>query len=123
MVRLDYALLPHRGDWRAARIHEAADEFLVPLERVRGGGVAGAQRPPSGRALRVEGAEVSAVQREHGALTVRVYNASPESSVVSIEQGDAPRRGWQIDLLGRPVTPFDGEITLRAWEIATLRLD
>ena len=33
---VDYAVLPHRGDWRAARLHEAADEVLVPLEQVRG---------------------------------------------------------------------------------------
>ena len=36
--------MPHRGDWRAARLHDAADEFLVPLERVRGG-VPGGPRP------------------------------------------------------------------------------
>jgi alpha-mannosidase len=123
MLRIDYAVLPHGGDWRAARVHEAADEFLVPLERVRGGAVQGARRPPSGRALRVDGAEVSAVQREHGALVVRVFNASPEQAVATIAHEGAPARGWQIDLLGRPLEPFEAGVTLRPWEISTLRLD
>ena len=46
------------GDWRSARLAEAADEFLLPLERVRGGGMPGARRPPTGRALAVDGAQV-----------------------------------------------------------------
>jgi len=119
---VDYALLPHRGDWRAAQVHDAADEFLVPLERVRGGGVAGAARPSAGRALRVEGAEVSAVLRDAGWLVVRVYNASPEPSVATIDHEESPARGWRVDLLGRPQEAFEYAVELRPWEIATLRI-
>jgi alpha-mannosidase len=119
----EYALLPHRGDWQAARLHDAADELLVPLERVRGGGVAGAHRPPTGRTLRVEGAQVSAVTREAGRLEVRLVNASPEPGRATIAIAEAPATGWVIDLLGRPLGPLEGELALRPWEIVTLRLE
>ncbi len=121
-VAVDYALLPHRGSWREAGLHRAADAFLVPLERVRAGG---AQRsaPPSGRALRVEGAEVSAVRRDGGRLVVRVFNASPEPSEVSVAlDDDLAAAGDVVDLRGRPVGPFAGRHPLRPWEIVTLRL-
>ena len=117
-----YALLPHRGDWRAARLHDAADEFLVPLERVRGGGVAGANRPPSGAALLVDGAQVSAVLRDGDALVVRVYNASPVAATATIDHDSAPAQGWRIDLVGRPLGQFEGSLPLRPWEIATVRI-
>jgi alpha-mannosidase len=118
----EYAILPHHSDWESADLHAAADELLVPLERVRGGGVAGATRPAAGRTLRVDGAQVSAVTREAGDLVVRVVNASPAPTEVLLELGDAPASGWIVDLVGRPRAPFDGAVELTPWEIATLRL-
>src|SRR6185295_3157358 len=44
---VDYAVLPHRGDWRAARLHDAADELLVSLERVRAVGATDATLSPT----------------------------------------------------------------------------
>jgi hypothetical protein len=121
-LALSYALLPHRGDWRAAGLHDAADEFLVPLERVRGGGVAGANRAPSGSALRVDGAQVSAVLRDGDGLVVRLYNASPEAATATINHENTPAQGWHIDLVGRPLSQFEGSFALRPWEIATVRV-
>ena len=120
-VTLDYALLPHRGDWRAAALYEAADELLVPLERTRVTSPS-ATEPASGQALAVHGASVSAVGREAGSLVVRVFNPAPTVSTVSVEHRGAPARGWVVDLLGRPQEPFDGVTELRPWGIATLRL-
>ena len=119
---VEYAVMPHRGDWRDAHLHDAADDFLVPLERVRGG-VPGGPRAPTGRALRVAGAQVSAVVREPGGLVVRVSNQSPRASVAAVEVGGAPSTGWIVDLIGGPLEPFAGEVALGPWEIATLRLD
>ena len=99
----------------------AADAFLVPFERARGG-VPGARRPASGSALRVDGAEVSAVTRTAGGLTVRVFRTAAESGEVTIEHEGAPARGWIVDLAGRPVAPFEGGVELRPWEICTLQL-
>jgi alpha-mannosidase len=118
--RVEYAVLPHRGDWRAADCYGAADAFSVPLERVRGG--AGGRRPPSGQALRVDGAEVSAVVRAPGGLTVRVFRTEPTDGPVTVERDGAPARGWVVDLRGRPVAPFEGTATLRPWQLLTLQL-
>ena len=58
---------------RRADCYAAADDVLVPLERVRGGGWPGRRRRATGSALDVDGAEVSAVLRDDaGALVVRV---------------------------------------------------
>ena len=122
-LEFDYAVLPHRGDWRAAGLYEAADEALVPLERIRAGGWAGARREASGALLQVEGAQISAVMREAGALVVRVFNPSPEPSSAAVERDGAPSTGWTVDLAGRPHAPFEGAVELRPWEIATLRVD
>jgi mannosylglycerate hydrolase len=120
---VDYAVLPHRGDWQAAALHGAADELLVPLERVRAGGVAGASTSPTGSALGVEGAEVSAVLRENGALVVRVANSSPVTTTARVELHGRIARGEVVDLRGRVVASFTGELQLRPWELATLRLE
>jgi mannosylglycerate hydrolase len=119
---VDYALLPHRGDWSAAGLYDAADAFLVPLERNRVPAQAAGGAPATGRALRVEGAEVSAVRREGETLMVRVFNASTEASTVTVEQAGAPARGFVVDLVGRPHDPFDGAVPLGPWQIATLAL-
>jgi mannosylglycerate hydrolase len=120
---VEYALLPHQGTWENANLHAAADELLVPLERVRGGGVHGATRPLTGRPLRVEGAVVSAVLREPGGLVVRAFNPRSETTVARIELDGAPATGWVMDLVGRPQEQFEGELELAPNRIATLRLD
>ena len=79
----------------------------------------GADRPSIGSALQIHGAEVSAVVRRGGALEVRVFNVSDDETTVEIDD----RRGWLVDLRGRPVEPFDGSFPLRPRGIATARLD
>jgi alpha-mannosidase len=121
-LALDYAVVPHAGGWQDARLHELADAFLVPLERARGGGVGGASRPHTGQLLAVEGAVVSAVVREPGGLVVRMFNPSREPSTARVDRHGAPAHGWRVDLRGRPLERFEGEVPLRAQELATLRL-
>jgi hypothetical protein len=120
---VDYAVLPHRGPWPDAALHAAADELLVPLERIRVAATTDASLPPVARTLRVEGAEVSAVLRDgDGALVVRVYNASPAPGRVRVELRGQTATGAVVDLRERELTAFDGALDLRPWEIATLRL-
>jgi alpha-mannosidase len=122
-LRLEYAILPHRGDWRAADVTAAADDFLVPLERVRGGGWPGADLPPVGEELDVDGARVSAVTRDgSGALVVRLVNLAPEPTSARVARRGAPAVGDVVDLAGAAVSSFSGTIALRPWEIVTLRL-
>jgi mannosylglycerate hydrolase len=119
--RVQYAVLLHRGDWRDADCYGAADAFLVPFERVRAEGTGG-RRPASGRALRVDGAEVSAVTRTSGGIIIRVFRTAATAGPVAIEHEGVPARGWEVDLAGRPVAPFEGHVELRPWQICTLVL-
>jgi hypothetical protein len=93
-----------------------AEDAFVPLLTALAAG--GGDRPASGRALDVEGAQVSAVRRVAGGLEVRVFNPHLEPTTVSL--GD--RRGWLVDLRGRPLEPVDGSFPLAAGRIATVHL-
>jgi len=120
--RAEYAVLLHAGDWRTADCYAAADAFLVPFERARVTGTDQPSRPAAGTALRVDGAEVSAVLRDEHGLVVRVFRTAAEPGPVTVEHEGAPARGWVIDLRGNRLAPFDGSVDLRPWEICTLLL-
>ncbi len=92
-----------------------ADHVLMPHEVLHSFG--GGHRPASGSEFEVEGAVVSSVRRERGSLEVRVFNPSSAPSQVHF----GARTGWQFDLRGRPIAPFDGGFELRGHGIATVR--
>ncbi len=119
--RAEYAVLLHHGDWRAIDCYGAADAFTVPFEsaRVRGGG----RRAATGASLSVDGGEVSAVTRvPGGGLVLRVFRTEPSEGPVRVEYEGTPARGFLVDLRGRPLAPFEGDVVLRPWQIATLHL-
>ena len=66
----------------------------------------------------MSGAQVSAITREAGALHVRLFNPGATATTATVEG----RRGWVLDLRGRPVRPFEEHVALGPWEIATLAL-
>ncbi len=121
--RAEYAVMPHPGDWRSADCYGAADAVLVPFERTRVPSHTDGSRPLAGTTLRVDGAEVSAVRRVPGGLVVRVFRTAPEAGPVALEHEGVAARGFVIDLRGQPVTPFEGMVELRPFEIATLQID
>jgi hypothetical protein len=92
------------------------EDAFVPLQTALGPG--GGDRPESGQALEVSGAQVSAVRRVAGGLEVRVFNPDDTDTVVSL----GTRRGWLVDLRGRPLAPFDGTFSLGPGQIATAHL-
>ena len=113
-----------------------ADDAFLPLIRARTRrGVAGLAglgtiTPPiaagavdssadRGTPLTVTGAEVSAVTRADGRVSVRVFNPSDAPTQVTIEG----RHGWLVDLRGRTLEPFEGRFELRPHGIATAVLD
>ncbi|MFZ0667456.1 MAG: hypothetical protein WAM97_17005 [Acidimicrobiales bacterium] len=110
-IEADYAIQLNCEDPYAL-----VDDAFLPLELVTAPG--GGTRPSEGSALRVEGAQVSAVRREAGALEVRVFNPTAEEATVSLPS----RSGWIVDLRGKPVGPFEGSFKLKAFGIATLRI-
>jgi hypothetical protein len=62
--------------------------------------------------------EVLVPLRVAAALVVRVFNPSDAPTRVELPG----RRGWLVDLRGRPLAPFDGAFELRARGIATASL-
>jgi hypothetical protein len=124
--RWRYGLLFHAGDWEAAHVTRRVDAFLDPLEAVVGSAESGgsARRAPDGRALQVDGAEVSSVVRDRGDLVVRLFN--PGSGLRSAGfRGPAgePLAGVVEDLTGASLRRFTGTLDLRPAEIVTVRLD
>jgi alpha-mannosidase len=109
--------------------YELADAF-VPFPTVRAPG--GGTRPSRGSALRVSGAEVTAVTRdERGDLVVRAFNPTDRASTFTLDGGAhththtdtlEPGAGRVVDLRGNDLGPFTGALELRPHEIVTLRL-
>ncbi|MGK2947973.1 MAG: alpha-mannosidase [Acidimicrobiales bacterium] len=97
--------------------YAVVDDAFLPLLVTRGGGP-DATGSLEGQALSIEGAEVSAVRREAGALHVRVFNPRPEPTAVHLPG----RKGWTLDLRGRPLEPVEGRLELAPWQIATIAL-
>ncbi len=92
------------------------DDAFVPLLVATGDGsgeVAG-----NGRMLTVDGAQVSSLRRDAGQLELRVFNPTDQPTTVAVDG----RHGWQVDLRGRPLEPFEQQVDLAPHQIATLRL-
>lgn len=97
--RWRYGVLLHAGDWERAGLLPRAAAFLDPLEAAAGtgAGTAGAGRRPSqGSALRVAGAEVSAVLRAGGDVVVRVFNAGSQPATATAGAARVDLRPWEI---------------------------
>ena len=93
------------------------DDAFLPLAVTVGPG--GGTRRDEGQELAIDGGVVSALRRAPGGLEVRVFNPSDDATEVRIPG----RRGWLVDLRGRPLEPFEGSFPLPAWRIATVRVD
>jgi alpha-mannosidase len=91
-----------------------AEDAFVPLlvTTSRGEGT----QPPTHSTLAVTGAQVSSVRRtDGGSIEVRVFNPTEATATVDL----SGRRGWRVDLRGRPIAPFEGSFELGPWAIAT----
>jgi mannosylglycerate hydrolase len=94
--RWRYGLLLHAGDWERAHLSRRADAFLNPLEAVVGSSAATPSRPPVGQALRVDGAEVSAVVGDDAGLALRLFNPGSQLACASVGDDTALLRPGQI---------------------------
>ncbi len=93
------------------------DDAFVPLQIATGEGRGDVS--DEGQVLNVTGAQVSALHRDGGSLVLRVFNPSDTATTVTVDG----RRGWTVDLRGRPLAPFEGTVDLGPQAIATLRLE
>ena len=68
--------------------------------------------------LSVQGAQLSSLRLVDGHREVRVFN--PTDDITSVDLDGI--RGFEVDLVGRAVQPFEGSLALRPHGIATLRV-
>jgi alpha-mannosidase len=124
----DYALTTYRGEWRAAGVQAMAHSFAYPPlafatnehdGSLEGGAVLATFGTP--------GIVPSAMHRsaEDGAPVIRVYNASGGLAEAGVDVPTALGAGTRVDLLERPLRDVtaDERVTLRPWEIASLRFE
>jgi hypothetical protein len=107
-----YAL--HLGDRDP---YAVVDDAFVPLQIATGEGRG--EVADTGQVLSVSGAEVSALLREAGSLVLRLFNPTDAPTTAAVDG----RRGWTVDLRGRPLEPFEGTVELGPHGIISLRLD
>ncbi len=112
---------PHRVRYAVAvgddDPYALADQAWNPMLVADGNG--DGKLPPSGSRLTVEGGEVSSLRRQDGHLELRVFNPSDDTITVRIPG----HQGCLVDLLGREQERWRQRFPLRAWGIATARLD
>jgi mannosylglycerate hydrolase len=117
------ALVPHRGPFDPHAAHAWADAALVPFT-THVVGPSFATLPPSGRALRVVGAPVSAVTRVAAGLLVRVHQPAAAPTTVVVELDGRAVGGRVVDLRGRELERFDAAgLHLAPGRIATMVVD
>ena len=119
----EYAVLPHRGDWRAADCYGAADAFLVPFERARGGRHRrDADRRRAARCASTAPRSPPCTRTAGGLVGARVPHRRRRGP------GDDRARRRTGARLGRRPRAADrsrrskASVELRPWEICTLQL-
>ncbi len=125
---LDYALLPHAGDWQEAGVHRAGVEFNNPL-------LAFPAAPQAGRLparwglveVKHPGVVLSTLKPgRDGAAVLRIYEATGRPAAgVAIQFADEVTRAEEVNLLEDPGTLVEAvgdtiTLDLRPFEIKTL---
>lgn len=97
--------------------YRMAEDVLVPLAVQTSFG--GGERPVEGSALACPGAEVSSLRRRDGAVELRLFNPTDQTTSVTI----AAHQGSEVNLAGAVLAPFTGARELGPYEVVTLRFD
>jgi alpha-mannosidase len=121
---VSFALYPHEGTWREARVLERMEAYQHPFVTARGTGRRDASRE-SGLEVTGEGVVLSSLRRRGEWLELRLACESPEPQRAFVSGRFGAAR--DADLLGRrgAALPLDGgdlELDLGPWEIRTVQL-
>lgn len=127
---LRYALLPHQGDWRQARVWEQGHSFNTPLIPVKAGPHAGGlPRKLSWISVSDPRVVISAVRRGGRGIVIRLYEASGAAvKDAKIALAFAARQVFETDLVERnprPIPDVTGReipVSLSGFQIRTFRI-
>lgn len=122
--RAEYAIIPHGGDWLAAKSYLEAHAYLAPLYGSASGRHAG-ELPPRGGPLEIDGDHtllLSACKRAEraDALILRFWNVARQPTEATIRLNERPASARLVDLKEEPIDgselPIaeDGSFALRA---------
>jgi len=124
-----YALRFHGGNWREADPQRRSAELRHPPAVVRADCLTEASLPAAHSFLSLDGpALLSACYREGEATVLRLYGREGRGGEVALTLDWAPTSAQAVDLLGQPMeVPVRAsgrqvQLTLRPWQIVTLRL-
>lgn len=126
-LTFDYALLPHAGDWREARVWEEGEALNHPLLVHSAAAQEGELRPQWGLLEVTPGnVVVSAVKvGSEGRIVARVYEATGAATEAALVWAGEVAEAEELDLLERPVGRVESEgramkVALRGWEVKTV---
>ena len=126
--RIDFALYPHPGDWRSARVVEAGTAFNQPLlatvSRSPGRQSVRGFTPVLRRSAGVQLATLKAAQDSTGTV-IRLYESTGRGARVILAGLPARARVWVSTLLEEPQKSLSVRrghctLTFRPWQIRTL---
>jgi len=127
--RFGFAILPHRGDWQAARIATAAEAYHLPFLTTPGRGRADLEAVVSpGLTVSGPGVVLTALRHQGPDLQIRIVAETADRTEAVIAARGPIAAARDVDLLGREgsaiVTQADGTVIvpLGPWEIRTIRL-
>jgi mannosylglycerate hydrolase len=112
--RVEYAVMPHRGDWLAARADLDAHDYLAPLYGTATGRHAGTL-PARGGLLEIAGDHsliMSACKKAEGsdALILRFWNVSKRPTEACVRPHERPSAARLVDLKEHAIA--DGELSI-----------
>lgn len=129
-ARAALAVVPHAGDWAAARVGDLAEHYLHPVVLTPGVGGPGAEpRQVEGLSVSGDGIDLLSLRRRGTALEARIVNSADHQGEATLGSARRPlQAAHRCDGVGRTgedLVVSDGQtrITLRPWEIVSVQLD
>jgi alpha-mannosidase len=123
-----YALMPHPGDFREARVIEAAEDLNLPLRVVSGRGSGSLERQLFALDTRQVVLETVKRAEDSSAVICRLYEAWGGRCTAQLRTSLPVQRAWRADVLENEHEPLelrDGivELSLEPFKIVTVKLE
>ena len=120
----EFAVLPFTGGWQQADLPREALAYGFPLATVTGAPAAGPLGPEvSFLDVGGRGVLLSALYSERGHVLARVFESQGREAAATLSLLRGGARLREVDLRGRDLGPVDGTLSLRAWQLRTVRID